>query len=191
MKRLMLVLIFVHGLQGYAENRSELGIFVAYDLGEMIFNKFQNFAGELGCFLPDRSLIRFVHMNVKLSEEHLSSDFAQAVHGSDVEGHFLGYELFYSYPVYHNFYVGVSVGYYENSYWHLKLEEEIKHQSPSIGMQLSYRRPGLLGIDGLYYDFTIPIRYYLFPMEEKPLGDTIISDHIIENNIWFFIGYTF
>lgn len=191
MKIVLLLIGFILGFNVYGEEKSRTEFFIAYDLGEMAFNQFQNFAGEVGCSLPNKSLLRFVYMNVKLTEEHLSSEFAQAVEGADVEGLFLGYELFYSYPVYNNFYAGLSIGYYENSYQHMLVDEEVTHQSPSIGVEFSYRKRKLFGIKGLYYDFTIPIRYYLNPLEELTLGDTIIGDHIIENNIWFFIGYTF
>jgi len=44
-------------------------------------------------------MIRLTHMNVNLTEEHLSSEFARAVDGDNVEGKLFGFEAFYDLPV--------------------------------------------------------------------------------------------
>lgn len=174
------------------ESDSNQKFFIAYDLGEMAFNKFRNFGGEAGVKFGNQHMLRFVYMNVKLTEGHLSSDFAQAVDGDNVEGLMKGYELFYDVPVYKTLYLGTGVGYYNDYYNHTILEDaSVENTSPTLGIAISFRESNLFKVKGLYYNFSVPIRYYFNKLEETNLGDSIVNEHLIQNNIWFFIGYEF
>lgn len=174
------------------KNNTKLKPFIAYDFGEAAFNRFQSYSGEIGIRFPNHHLLRLTHMNVNLTEQHLSSSFAAAVDGPNVEGKFFGFELFYDIPIYWNkLYLGPSVGYYENEYSHTILSERLKKETVTVGLGISYREIDLFGIKGLYYTFSIPMRLSLSPIEETKLGETIIVNDTFNNNIWLFVGYEF
>jgi hypothetical protein len=165
--------------------------FVAYDLGEMAFNKFQNFGGETGVQFKNKQILRFVYMNVKLTEEHLSSDFAKDVDGDHIRGLMKGYELFYDLPVIDKFNLGLSAGYYNDFYQHTISKESIENHSTTLGFAPGYRETDLLGVKGLYFNFVVPFRFYFNPLEKTKLGASTINRHFFTNNIWFFVGYQF
>ena len=171
--------------------------FIAYDFGEAIFNKFQSLSGEIGVILPNHHLIRLVHQNVELTEEHLSSDFAIPVKGDNVEGSLFGFETFYSFPLKkwkgakEILYISPSLGYYKNEYRHTILEDRFEKSSMTAGVEISYRQTDLFKIKGLYYTLAIPIRIHFTPHEEFKLGDTRILGNRLDNNIWFMLGYQF
>lgn len=167
--------------------------FIAYDFGEAAFNKFQSLSGEIGIRFSNNHMFRFVHMNIKLTEQHLSSSFAGAVDGDDVKGSLFGFEAFYDFPVaFKTLYVCPSIGYYKGSYEHTVLDESIEMDySATIGLAVSYREINLFGLKGLYYNLSVPMRLVLSPTEETKLGDTVISNNTYGQNIWFFVGYEF
>lgn len=203
-QKITITLLLLWAVSAYSQATSStkderVHFFVAYELGEMAFNKFQTFAGEAGMKFKNRHTLRLVHMNVKLTENHLSSSFAAAVDGENVKGLFYGNELFYDIPAFQklqgsffqNLYVGPSVGYYKNEYEHTILDESIENKSATVGLGISYRETNIFGVKGLYYTFSIPMRFSLNPMEKTQLGDTTIKGGSFENNIWFFIGFQF
>ncbi len=166
--------------------------FVAYEFGEAAFNKFQSLSGEIGLRFTNNHLLRIVHMNVKLTEAHLSSSFAGAINGSGVEGSFAGLELFYDFPlVWKTVYIGPSVAYYKTEYRQIMLDEGVKNKTYTLGLGLSYRERNLFGVRGLYYTLSIPVRLSLNPIPEQSLGDATITNSTFDNNIWLFIGYEF
>lgn len=173
------------------KNPSQTQFFVGYELGEMAFNKFQFFAGEAGLLFKTQHMLRFVHMNVKIAEKHLSSDFANVVDGENVKGLFKGYELFYDIRIYKSFYAGASAGYYNNFYRHTKLNESVDHFSSTLGFELTYRETNIFKVEGLYFNLALPFRFYLNPLEKTELGNSTVNRHFLENNIWIFIGYQF
>ncbi len=171
--------------------------FIGYDLGEMAFNRFQNFAGEVGVKFKNDHMLRFVYMNVKLTEGHLSSDFANAVDGENVTGLWKGYELLYDLPLYRFkkvkgfIYAGISVGYHENNYQHTMLPETVEHQSPTAGFDLGFRETDVLKIKGLYINFQVPVRFHFNKLEETKLGDSTVNATGFDQTISFFVGYQF
>lgn len=192
---LFLLTFYCH--TGYAQNESsstkrEGTFFVGYELGEAAFNKFQSLSGEVGFRFQNQYMFRLTHMNVKLSEEHLSSSFAGAVEGDQVVGDFLGFEAFYDMPVLFNgFYISPSCGYYENKYRHQTLNDNLVNKSLTFGAAISYRENNLFKLQGLYYMISFPMRTPINPITETKLGDTIIKNNSFDNNIWLFIGYEF
>ena len=172
-------------------------IYIGYDLGEMALNRFQNFAGEVGLKFKNDHTIRFVYLNVKLTEQHLSSNFAGAVDGENVSGHWNGYELLYDIPLYrfkggNGFvYGGLSAGYHKNAYQHTILNESLKHTTGTAGFDIGYRETNVFSIKGLYINFQIPFRYYFNTLEESQLGESTINKTVVEQTISFFVGYTF
>lgn len=166
--------------------------FIAYEFGEAVFNKFQSLSGELGWRFNNQHMIRLVHINHDLTEEHLSSGFAGAVDGDYVEGKLFGFETFYDFPIFtKGLYISPSIGYYRNEYRHTMLQEDLQKSSCTLGTALSYRETNIFNVKGLYYMFSIPMRISLDPIKETKLGDTIIKNNTFENNIWLFIGYAF
>ena len=179
------------------ENKSKLGFFVGYDFGEAMVNKFRSASGEVGISLPNRHLIRLVHMNVWLTESHLKSDFVTTVKGGRVDGRMIGLEAFYNFPLFkwknntNAVYLSPSIGYYSNYYRHLDLNSSFKQNSMTVGAELSLRENDPFGIKGLYYAVTFPFRIHFRPHDEMTLGNTVISSNKFDGNIWFFIGYEF
>lgn len=175
-----------------SDEDSKIHPFIGYELGEAAFNSFQSISGEVGIRFQNNHLLRLTHMNVSLTEKHLSSSFAGAVDGADVEGRLFGFEAFYDFPVLSkSLYIAPSIGYYKNSYEHTILDEELKTNSATLGVGISYREMNLFNIRGLYYAVSIPMRISLNPIQETMLGETIIKNNTFENNIWLFIGYEF
>ncbi len=170
----------------------ELKPFVGIELGEAAFNKFQSLSGEIGIRFSNDQMVRLTHMNVKLTEEHLSSGFAGAVDGDRVKGSFFGFEAFYDFPVlWKGLYLSPSLGYYRNEYQHLDLDENIRNKSVTIGAAISYRETNVLRLGGLYYMISIPMRLSLHPINETRLGEATINDSTFDNNIWLFVGFEF
>ncbi len=171
--------------------------FFAYDFGEAVVNRFQSLSGEIGLSLPNKHLIRMVHMNVWLTEPHLKSKFVATVKGDQVKGRMVGFETFYSLPVIkwreenEAIYVSPSVGFYANQYEHLKLNESFEKKSATLGLELSYRETNPFGVKGLYYTISIPMRTHFSPHDKTTLGDTTILSNRFDGNIWFFVGYQF
>ncbi|MBB6461856.1 hypothetical protein [Flammeovirga kamogawensis] len=166
--------------------------FIAYDFGEAAFNKFKSLGSEIGVRFKNDHLLRLAYTNLHLSEEHLSSNFAKAVDGEKVKGKQVGYEVFYDFPVFaKGLYVSPSMGYYTHEYQHTQLDEQLNNSSFTFGSAISYTETDLFKIKGLYYRFSIPLRFHLTPIEETQLGDTTINSNTFDNSICFFIGYEF
>jgi hypothetical protein len=130
-------------------------------------------------------------MDVQATEDHLSSEFAQAVDGNNVSGIFRGYEIFYNFPISSGWYFGSSIGYYTEKYQHIHLQDSVSSTSPTVGVALGYREENLFGIGNLYYDFSIPVRYTFNGFEDTKLGDSTANNNTIRNNVWFAVGFNF
>lgn len=167
-------------------------VFIAYELGEAVFNKFQSLSGEVGIRFRNNQMLRISHVNLSLTEQHLSSGFAGAVDGDNIKGKQFGFELLYDFPIlFKDFHIGPSVGYYKREFQHTLLDESLEKSSLSVGGSLSYRETNIFKIKGLYYSFTLPIRINLNPIQETILGTSVITKNTFDNNIWLFIGYEF
>lgn len=177
--------------------KQEIKFYAGYDLGEMAFNKFQNFAGEVGLKFKNDHTLRFTYMNVQLTEKHLASGFASAVDGGNITGHWKGYDLIYDIPVYRFkksnmlIYGGLSAGYHTNTYQHITNEESFNHQTKTIGLGIGLRETNLFKIKGLYANFHLPIRYYFNTLDEINLGNSTVKKIKLEQTLHFFIGYEF
>lgn len=178
-------------------NTYQSSIFIGYDLGEMAFNKFQNFGGEIGYKNKNDHSIRFVYLNIKLTEEHLSSGFANAVDGDNVTGLWHAYNLYYDIPVFRFkngtsfIYGGLSAGYHENSYQHTSLEESVMHKSAIVGFDIGLRESNIFKVEGLYINLQIPFSYKFNTLEETKLGDATVNRSVFGQTISFFVGYEF
>lgn len=178
-------------------NQSKSNFFIGYDLGEMAFNNFQNFAGEAGLKFKNDHSIRFVYLNVKLTEKHLSSSITGAVDGENVSGLWNGYELLYDIPLYRFkkgdgfVYGGVSAGYHKNAYQHTILAESLEHKTGTVGFDVGFRETNIFKVKGLYINFQIPFRYYFKTLEETKLGSSTITKVTLEQTVSFFVGYEF
>lgn len=178
-------------------NEKKTSFFAGYDLGEMALNKFQNFAGEIGLKFKNDHTLRFVYLNIKLTEEHLSSNFAGAVDGNNVTGLWNGYELLYDIPIYHFkkgngfVYGGLSVGYHKNAYQHTILDESVKHKTSTVGFDIGFRETNIFKVKGLYINFQIPFRYSFNELEETKLGSATVNKIVFDQTISFFVGYEF
>lgn len=201
LKRILILLAFISSsclnAQEVKKANQEIKFYAGYDLGEMAFNKFQNFAGEVGLKFKNSHTLRFTYMNVKLTEWHLSSGFAGAVDGENVTGHWRGYDLIYDIPVYRFkkskmlIYGGVSLGHHKNTYQHSINEESFDHNTNTIGLDIGFRETNLFKIKGLYTNFYLPLRYYFNALEERSLGHSTIKKVKLEQILHFFIGYEF
>ena len=165
--------------------------FVGYELGQMAFNGFRHFAGEVGYELDNKSSIRFAFLNVALSERHLSSDEASAVKGDNVEGLWRGAEFLYDIPVTQHVFVSPSAGYYDTTYSHTILNQSVSSKSTTGGIVLSYRDTGIFGFNEFYWRFSIAYRHYFNPVKKTDLGDSKVSGDNSEFTPAIFVGYVF
>ena len=129
--------------------------------------------------------------NVALSERHLSSDEASAVEGDNIEGLWRGADIYYDYPITKNIFMSPSVGYHDSEYMHTILNTSVRHSSPSVGFALSYLGNDVLGLDTLYWRFSLTFNYQLKDQEEAILGDSIVKGDSFGFTPAIFIGYEF
>jgi len=202
MKRVIVfsILCAMLNIKSFTQNTmsdNKINFYAGYDLGEMAFNKFQNFAGELGVKFKNDHGIRLTYMNVKLTEDHLSSGFAGAVDGENVSGHWLGYDLIYDIPIYRfkkkgmNIYGNIAAGYHSQSYQHTINEESFEHKTNTAGFGIGFRESNMFKVRGLYLNFHVPLRFYFNTLEETQLGNSIINEIKWEQTLHFFVGYEF
>lgn len=168
------------------------GFFVAYETLEMSMNEFSNFAGEIGYRFGPKYQARLTVMEVSLTERHLSSKWeAAAVDGKQVQGYMRGYEVHLDRFFAGNWYVSAGVGYYEDTYEHTVLDASLKNRTFTAGGGIGYARTNLFGIEGLYLNFDVPVRYYFNRIDETRLGESTVRPHVVVNNIWLFVGFKF
>jgi len=177
-----------------AQKVDRSGFFVGYETLEMVMNKFQNFAGEVGYRIDSKNQIRLMIGEVNLTERHLSSKWeAVAVNGDDVEGYFRIYELYYDryFGKRKNWYYSGSIAYVNDRYDHLISDNNIVNESATVGFSIGYRKENLFSLKNLYLNAAMPFRYYFNDIPETQWGDTKILPHKFVNNIWLFLGYKF
>lgn len=165
--------------------------FVAYELGEMAFNDFKNFAGEVGYNFDNGRSLRLSYMNVALTEQHLSSSSVAAVDGDNVEGLWQGFDIYYDYPIPYNFFISPSIGYHDTEYSHVLLDESVRHRTATLGLAFSYLGDDVLGIDELYWRFTVTVNRRLDPFDDTMLGDSTVTGGSWDYYPQLFIGYVF
>jgi len=170
---------------------SASSVFVAYEFGEMAFNKFKNSAGEIGYNFDNKHSVRLSYMNVALSEEHLSSSGTNAVEGGNVEGLWQGVDIYYDYPVWNRFYISPSIGYHDTEYVHVQLDESVAYGTATAGLALSYLGDDVLGIDALYWRVTATVNHRFNPLGEMFLGDSVVNGDSFDFYPQIFIGYAF
>jgi hypothetical protein len=166
--------------------------FAGYELLEMTMNKFQNFAGEIGCRFNEKEQVRLTVMEVVLTERHLSNGYeAFGVDGSNVQGYFRNYEINYDRYFSEHWYYSINISYDYHKYEHTIIDASVNNETMTIGSGIGYTHYDLFGIKHLFLNCSVPVRYFFNHLEETKLGGTTIRAHIIVNNIWLFIGYNF
>lgn len=195
-KTITLILIFlsinINAQKNTTDENKKLHPFIAFELGQAVFNDFKSYSGEVGVKLRNNHMLRLSHMNIKMSEAHLSSDFAVVVDGDHVEGKQFGFELFYDFPIlWKGVHISPSLGWYRNEYYHTILNENLKKSSATVGIAISYREVDIFGIKGLYYTLSFPMRTPFNSITRTKLGDTIIKNNTFDSNIFFFVGFQF
>ena len=187
-----LLSVMLSAQEDQTKKEEKIKKFVAYELGQAIVNDFKSYSGEIGIRFRNDHMIRLVHMNIKLTEAHLSSDFALAVDGDNLTGEQFGFEAFYDFPVlWKGLYVSPSLGWYRNSYNHMLLDESLENNSATVGAAISYRETDVLGLKGFYYTVSFPMRTPFNPIKETKLGEAIVKNNTFDSNIFLFIGYEF
>lgn len=170
---------------------SESRVFVGYELGEMAFNNFKHFAGEIGYEINDRQTMRLAVVSVNLTERHLSSNEASIVDGDNVTGDWNGVDIYYDFKITKNFSISTSIGYHDSEYRHTILDESTSNNSPTIGLAASYGGDGVFGNTNLYWRFSLTGRYYLKPAEQTRLGDSVVNEIKTEVIPLIYVGYKF
>jgi len=189
-RKLAIVILFM--LVSFSVRADDDGYFVAYETLEMTMNKFQYLAGEVGRKYEPNKQVRLTVAEVNLSERHLSSSWeAYAVDGDNVEGYLRGYELNHDWFFHGGWYYSANIGYFHDHYEHRITKEEIDNKTLTVGSGIGYTTDDLFGVNGLYLNFSNPIRYYFNGIDETKLGNTTIREHRIVNHMWLFVGYKF
>jgi len=166
-------------------------VFVGYDLGEMAFNDFKHFSGEVGYRFENDNAVRLSYFNIALSERHLSSNEAAAVDGDNVEGLWRGLDIYYDLPISNGFFFSPAIGYHDYRYSHVFLEESVRFKSAATSVAVSYLGDDFLGIDNIYWKFSIAFTYRFSPHERTILGDSVVNGGVFDYYPQLFIGYEF
>lgn len=177
-----------------SQDHDRSSFFIGYETLEMVMNKFQNFAGEIGYRFDNKNQIRLMIGEVKLTERHLASSWeAAAISGDNVEGYFRIYELYYDryFGKRKNFYYGGSAAFVQDKYDHLISDNYIDNKTMTLGFSAGYKKDNLFKIDNLYIHAAIPFRFYFNDIPEMQWGETKVLAHKFVNNIWIFVGYNF
>jgi hypothetical protein len=186
---IMVLALTLASMQAQAQSPPE-GVFVAYEALEMAMNEFRNFAGEVGYRFGPKWQARLTMMEVNLTERHLASKWeSAAVDGPDVTGYMRGYEAHLDRFFAGNWYLSGAAGYYEDSYRHTVLDASIHNRTLTVGAGIGYSRSNLVGVERLYLNLHVPVRYYFNPIEETKWGETRILPHVVVNNVWLFVGF--
>lgn len=166
------------------------GVFVGYEMLEMIGADYKNFAGEVGYRWGDGEL-RFVGLDVQLNEDHLTSDYAKIVEGSGVEGELKGYELYSNWYFSGNWYYMFNIGYIKLNF-HDKISGEwYRNDSLMAGSGIGYNWRQPFGIPGLYINPHFPFRFLFDPIEQKQFTKAKVMDLGLAFNVWLFVGMEF
>ena len=84
-------------------------------------------------------------------------------------------DLYYDYPITTNVFVSPSVGYHDTKYTHTVLGTSVRHTSPSIGFSVSYLGDDVLGLESLYWRFSLTLGYNLKEQRESILGESVVK----------------
>ena len=163
--------------------------FIGYEFGEMAFNNFKRFAGELGIELDNKNTIRLAYVDVALTERHLSSNEASAVTGDNIEGDWRGLDLYYDLQLTDHVYISPSIGFHSTQYRHTVLEESTGTSSWTSGFAVSYKDNGVLGVDSAYWKFSLTFRHYFKPQETTVLGNSVVNENTFEVVPLIFVGF--
>jgi len=149
-RSLLVTLLFttLSNLLGQAPDpRSSNHFFVGYELGEMIPNRMQNYAFEMGYSFADDHSLRITALDVILTERHLASKYeAVSVDGKDINGRLSDYALNYDYFVSESFYVSI-IGGYESIYYEYLKQDQYKLHRYLLGENLCYDSPAFQAIN--------------------------------------------
>jgi len=167
------------------------GWFVGYEFGEMAFNDFKNIAGEVGYTFENKQSLRLSYLNILLSERHLSSSEASAVDGDNVEGLWRGADIYYDFPIKNNYFVSPYVGYYDMKFSHTVLAESVRYKTASAGFAVSYFGDSILGVDELYWRFSLTFGYFFNELDKTTLGETVVNGGSVNFIPQIFVGYDF
>lgn len=192
MPKLLSLFFVFFMLSGSTKVSASSSSFVALELFELGMNDFENFAGEIGHRFNDKYQARLTIMDVQLTERHLRSVEAAAIDGKNVEGVFRGYELNLDRYFTKSWYVSLNAGHYTDIYQHQILNDQsLKNETFTIGTGVGYLKQNPFGIKNAYINLNVPLRYYFDSIDETMLGDTTVREHLIVNNLWFFLGIHF
>jgi len=154
---------------------SDASWFAGYDFGQMAFNDFKNFSGELGVRFNNKHAMRLSYLNIALTERHLSSNESSAVEGNYVEGLWHEVDIYYDYPVWNNFFMSPFVGYHDTTYTHLLVAESVTNTTALAGLAFLYMGDDVLGIDDLYWRAAATFYHRFEPLEKTRLGDSVVN----------------
>jgi len=189
MKYLMIILLEILPFSTVFAH-DEGNFFVSYELLEMGANNFKNFAGDIGCRFDDKNQIRFVVMEVDITEEHLSSPFMAIVSGSKATAYMKGYELNYDYFFSGAFYLMANIGYIDMSFQStVNSTDFYQVRTATFGSGIGYKHMNLFGTENM--NLSIPIRYMINPFEETVFTDFTVNGSQLAPSVWCFLGYEF
>jgi len=191
MKRIILgLLILTTAVSLYSKN-SENSIFIGYETIGVALNNSNYFTLEVGSRFGVHNQVRLIITETTPGERQLfSKQEIRSKAGTKVDGYFWGYELHYDRFITSSIYLSASFGYHEDNYKSTS-NERYDYRSFTIGSGIGFKRNNFLGIDHMYFNLSIPLRFYLNEDYDIEFEDTIIKQHRIANNIWLFLGYEF
>ena len=100
-------------------------------------------------------------------------------------------DIYYDYPLWKSFYVSPSIGYHDTKYSHTQLDEFVANTTATAGFALSYLGDEILGIDELYWRFSVTVNHLFSPIEDTLLGESVVRGGSLDYYPQIFIGYSF
>lgn len=164
----------------------------SYEILEMSVNNFRYFAGDIAYALNDHEQLRFVVMEVALSERHLADDvWSKIAEGPDLTGYMRGYEITLDHFVTRRFYVMLNAAFIHLDFEHRQTKQQYRNDTFSLGTGFGYKWNLPILNERIFINPSIPIRYFFNPVEETIMGTSKINSIALAPSVWLFIGYEF
>lgn len=189
--RVLIILLLLSG-SAPAQDSVRSRWSASYEILEMSVNNFHYFAGDLAYTLSENEQLRFVVMEVALSERHLADDvWSKIAEGPNLTGYMRGYEITLDHFVTRRFYVMLNAAFIHLDFEHRLTKQQYRNDTFSLGTGFGYKWNLPILNERIFINPSIPIRYFFNPVEETIMGTSKINAITLAPSVWLFIGYEF
>lgn len=186
----ILIILFLFGRSMHAQDSVPSRWSASYEILEMSVNNFRYFAGDVAYTLSEHQQLRFVVMEVALSERHLADDvWSKIAEGPNLTGYMRGYEITLDHFVTKRFYVMLNAAFIHLDFEHMVTKQQYRNDTFSLGTGFGYKWNLPILNERIFINPSIPIRYFFNPVEETIMGTSKINAITLAPSVWLFIGY--